>query len=71
MNDLLGDQQAVTESLMPLEELGITYQLAALLAYKQFDPRPYPRLMAVLEREEIDRPPAVEPPFSCPANDKE
>jgi TolB-like protein/DNA-binding winged helix-turn-helix (wHTH) protein len=71
MNDLLGDKQAVTESLMPLEERGITYQLASLLAYKQFDPRPYPRLMAVLEREAIDRPPAATPPFSCPDNDKE
>lgn len=66
MSNLLGDQQAVIDILQPLETQGVPFQLGSLLAYKQFDPRPFPSLMAVLEREGIERPPPVTPPFSCP-----
>jgi TolB-like protein/tetratricopeptide (TPR) repeat protein len=66
MSEMLGYEQAIAETLKPLETNGIPYQLASLLAYKQFDPRPFPGLMAILEREGIDRPPATRSPFACP-----
>ena len=40
--------------------------LASWLYYHQFDPSPFPSLMAVLERENVDRPPPVEMPYTCP-----
>ena len=66
MSEMLGYKQAIVEMLKPLETNGIPYQLASLLAYKQFDPRPFPSLMNILEREGIDRPPPTRSPFSCP-----
>ena len=66
MSEMLGYEQAVVDTLKPLETNGIPYQLASLLAYKQFDPRPFPSLMAMLEREGIDRPPPTRSPFACP-----
>jgi len=66
MNNLLGNEQAVIGHLRLLETDGVPYQLAALLAYKQFDPKPFPSIMAVLEREGIVRPPPDLPPFACP-----
>lgn len=66
MAEMLGYDQAIVEMLEPLETRGVPYQLAALLAYKQFDPVPFPSLMAVLEREGIDRPSPIRTPFACP-----
>ena len=66
MSEMLGYDQAIVDTLKPLETNGIPYQLASLLAYKQFDPRPFPSLMAILEREGIDRPPPTRTPFACP-----
>ena len=43
------------------------FQLAAWLTYPSFDPSPYPFLIQMLERENIDRPPPAEIPFACPA----
>ena len=66
MSEMLGYEQAIIDTLKPLETDGIPYQLASLLAYKQFDPKPFPSLMAILEREGIDRPPSTRSPFACP-----
>ncbi len=52
--------------LRPLEQSGIPYQLASFLTYTKFDPRPFPELMAILQREGINRPPPTVPPFRCP-----
>jgi len=62
----LGSVVAEDTLLRPLAQSGVPYQLATFLIYPQFDPRPYPELMAVLEREGVKRPPPVEPPFKCP-----
>lgn len=43
-----------------------SYQLGTWLTYDSFDPTPYPGLMAILEREGLDRPPPVTIPCSCP-----
>jgi len=38
---------------------------ASWLFYRQFDPAPFPELLALLEREKINRPPALRIPFAC------
>jgi len=40
--------------------------IASWLTYPQFDPTPFPSVMAMLEREGIKRPPALDLPFKCP-----
>ncbi|NNK32000.1 MAG: hypothetical protein HKP02_02675 [Xanthomonadales bacterium] len=64
--NMLGNTRDEIEILRPLEGTGVPYQLASFLVYRKFDARPYPALMAVLEREGIQRPPPTIPPFRCP-----
>jgi TolB-like protein/Tfp pilus assembly protein PilF len=64
--NMLGDSAAEIEALRPLEQSGVPFQLASFLGYPKFDARPYPSLMAVLEREGVQRPPPPVPPFKCP-----
>lgn len=55
-----------TEAVIkPIHDSGQIYALSAFLNYPYFDPYPYPKLMAVLEREGIDRPDPIEIPFAC------
>ncbi len=63
---LLGRKQDAYATLQPLEEAGVPYLLATQLGYHKFDPKPFPSVMAVLEREGIQRPPPAEIPFQCP-----
>jgi len=35
------------------------------LSYNSFDPEPFPALMAVLARENIERPPTAQLPYAC------
>ncbi len=66
INSLLGNRRAQFDAVKPIEATGVPYQLAVLMFYPQFDPRPFPSVMAVLEREGIDPgEPRVEP-FACP-----
>jgi len=66
VHHMLGNYDQAAEALQPLADSGIPYQMADFLSYPKFDPTPFPALMAVLEREGIQRPePAVEP-FRCP-----
>jgi len=64
--NLLGRDTEAQSFLGELSGSGVPYPLSSFLVYPQFDPRPYPELMAVLEREGVQRPPPVEPPFKCP-----
>jgi len=66
LHNMLGNARQEIEVLRPLEQSGVLFQLASYLIYAKFDPRPYPSLMAVLEREGIERPPPTVPPFRCP-----
>ncbi|NHA15074.1 hypothetical protein [Thioalkalivibrio sp. XN279] len=68
---VLGDHQAATDLLMPLDRDGRVYALASFLTYPHFDPRPFPSLMRILEREQIQRPPPVPLPFACPPREPE
>jgi len=66
IHNMLGNTREEIEVLRPLEDNGVLFSLAAFLGYHKFDPRPYPALMAVLEREGVKRPPPAIPPFRCP-----
>ncbi|HSG98260.1 MAG TPA: hypothetical protein VLA11_09740 [Woeseiaceae bacterium] len=66
LHNMLGNTVEETEVLRPLEQNGVPYQLASFLTYHKFDPRPFPELMAILEREGIKRPEPAVPPFRCP-----
>lgn len=66
VHNMLGNTEEEIETLRPLENSGVPYQLASFMAYPKFDVRPYPSLMAILEREGITRPPLTVPPFRCP-----
>jgi len=57
--------------LKPLDSEEVPFMLGALLLYEQFDPRPFPALMSVLEREGLDWPPPRNIPFACPPKDEE
>ncbi|MBP8080863.1 MAG: hypothetical protein KAY12_01795, partial [Arenimonas sp.] len=63
---LLGRIGEANDLLQQLERAGNTYAIAGFLIYPHFDPAPFPSLMAVLEREKVQRPPAVPLPFACP-----
>jgi TolB-like protein/thioredoxin-like negative regulator of GroEL len=65
-HNMLGNTREEIEVLRPLEQSGVPFQLASFLSYTKFDPRPFPSLMAVLEREGVERPPTAIPPFRCP-----
>jgi TolB-like protein len=63
---LLGEKQAAEDVARQVESFGVPYMLVGWLSYPYFDARPFPSLMAVLERERVERPPPVEIPFACP-----
>ncbi len=63
---LLGREAEAVDILRPYADTGVAYQMADWLTYHQFDPGPFPSVMAVLEREGVERPPAAEIPFKCP-----
>jgi TolB-like protein len=66
VHHMLGNYDKAAEVLQPLANSGIPYQMADFLSYPKFDPRPFPALMAVLEREGIQRPESTVEPFRCP-----
>jgi hypothetical protein len=63
---LLGRHDEAAELVRPLELAGNTEALSGYLTFAHFDPRPYPSLMAVLARENVQRPGPVPLPFACP-----
>lgn len=64
---ILGDKEAATEFLRPLDDPADLTALSSYLNYGSFDPRPFPNLMALLEREGVDRGEPVEIPYRCTA----
>jgi len=63
---LLGQTQQAEDVLHEVEAFHVPYMLAGWLSYPYFDPRPFPELVAILEREHVDRPAPVAIPFACP-----
>jgi TolB-like protein/predicted Zn-dependent protease len=64
--NLLGRSSEEIDFIRQQIDPGVPYLGGGFLTYPQFDPDPYPELMAVLEREGVRRPPPVDPPFQCP-----
>ena len=63
---MLGRTDEAVALLQPFERAGNTSALAGYLAYPEFDPSPFPSLVRMLEREKVQRPPALALPFACP-----
>jgi len=67
---LLLDDRESAEAIQHRYESDESLQaLASWLYYHKFDPSPFPSLMAVLERENVDRPPPVQMTYTCPPSD--
>jgi len=63
---VLGNVEAANEVIRTTTSEAATYARANYLLYPQFDPSPFPDLVALLEREKIDRPPPIRPRYFCP-----
>ena len=63
---MLGRTDEAVALLQPFERAGNTSALAGYLAYPEFDPSPFPSLVRMLEREKVQRLPALALPFACP-----
>ncbi len=62
---MLGDNEAAENVLRGYESEETPRTLAGWLVYHKFDPSPFPSVMAVLERENVNRPPPAELPYIC------
>ena len=62
---MLGQEEEAMRVLRNFEFDGVPYLMANWLFYPYFDPAPFPALMAVLERENVDRPTTVQLPYAC------
>jgi TolB-like protein len=63
---MLDDKEAAEAIPRSYESEENMQALAGWLMYHKFDPSPFPSLVALLERENVDRPPPVEMPYTCP-----
>ena len=63
--NMLGEKAKALEVLRNFENPQVPFILAGWLSYRQFDPTPFPSLMAVLARENVDRPPPRPLPYAC------
>jgi hypothetical protein len=68
---LLGEHEAAVQALKPLDSVEVPMLLGSFLSYPQFDPKPFPALMSLLEREGLDWPPPRRIPFACPPKNTE
>jgi hypothetical protein len=62
---MLGEEEQAVAVLRHFEFPDAPYVIANWLSYKSFDPSPFPALVAVLERENVQRPPTKELPYAC------
>jgi hypothetical protein len=62
---MLGDNEAAEDLLRKYESEETPQSLASWLVYHKFDPSPFPSVMAILKRENVDRPPPAEMPYIC------
>jgi len=62
---MLGDNESAEAYLRQYESEETPQTLVSWLVYHKFDPRPFPTVMAVLERENVNRPPPAELPYIC------
>jgi TolB-like protein len=62
---MLGEEEQALSVLRHFEFDDVPFVIAAWLSYPTFDPAPFPAIMAILERENIDRPPTLQLPYAC------
>lgn len=62
---VLGLPEQAAAVLMPYHDSGQLFELSRFLIYPYFDPRPYPKLVAMLQQQGIERPPPLAIPFAC------
>ncbi len=62
---ILGREEAAAQAMADLANSDLPFQRSMPLTYRIFDPTPFPAVMALLERENIPRPPPLEIPFRC------
>ena len=65
---MLGEKEKAVEVLRHFEDPQVPFILANWLSYRQFDPTPFPSLLQILERENVDRPPPRPLPYACTPN---
>lgn len=63
----MSQHEKASALLMRLHDAGQLYELSRHLVYPYFDVSHYPRLLQIVERQGIDRPPPRPIPFACPA----
>lgn len=63
----LGREDEASEALIGLVNSELPFRRSTPLAYRIFDPTPFPSVMALLDREQIQRPPPLKIPFRCGA----
>ena len=62
---MLGDNESAEAYLRQYESEETPQTLVSWLVYHKFDPSPFHSVMAVLERENVNRPPPAELPYIC------
>jgi TolB-like protein len=62
---MLGEDDQAIEVLRNFEDPQAPFLMANWLSYRHFDPAPFPALVRVLERENVDRPPPITLPYAC------
>jgi TolB-like protein len=65
MLKMLGEEEQALSVLRNFEFDDVPFVIAAWLSYPTFDPAPFPAIMAILERENVDRPPTLQLPYAC------
>ncbi len=62
---MLGEEDEAVDVLRNFEFDDVPFVLSAWLSYPSFDPAPFPALMAILERENVERAPTLKLPYAC------
>jgi len=62
---MMGEDERALEVLRLFDIPEVPFILANWLSYRQFDPSPFPYLVQILQRENVDRPPPRPLPYAC------
>ena len=62
---MLGEHETARDVLGDYASSDVPFQLASWLVFPMFDPKPFPMLVQMLERENIERAPPQAVPFAC------
>jgi len=62
---MLGEEEQALETLRQFEFDDALFIISSWLSYPSFDVAPFAALVAVLDRENVDRPPTMQLPYAC------